>query len=91
MPRLEEWSLFRDDSNPFLAPELRSVRLQGKVYGHEMFDDGDGVSTSTVQKLDLKNNIAETKNTVYELGEPSEGYIKWLNENGKELEDYILI
>lgn len=30
-----------------------------------------------------------TRNTKYILGEPDKEYIKWLEEQGKTLEDYI--
>lgn len=89
MPKLEEWSLSQDNSNPYQAPELRAVRLHGKVYGHERFEDGDPVTTSRVHNLDMKNRIAKTNNTTYELGEPSVEYVEWLESNGKNLEDYI--
>jgi hypothetical protein len=89
MPKLEDWSIVRDDSNPFLAPELRGLRLQGRVYGRDDFEDGSVVTTSSVQSLDLKNNIAKTRNTEYILGKPSKDYVRWLNDNGKKLEDYI--
>jgi hypothetical protein len=89
MSKLENWSLIMDDSNPYQAPELRKIRLQGEVFDREDFNDGDFIHTSSVQELDLVNNIARTRNTVYELGKPTEQYLKWLNDNGKSLEDYI--
>jgi hypothetical protein len=90
MLRLEKWSVITDDSNPFLAPELRKMRLQGEVYDRSDFEDGTFVHTSSIQRLDIKNNLAETRNTEYQLGEPSEDYLKWLESNGKRLEDYVV-
>lgn len=91
MSRLENWSIGVDDSNPFLAPELRSRRLYGDIYNDEngRFPDGAEISTSTIQKLNLKESYAMTRNTKYTLGEPDRSYIEWLEKNGKSLEDYI--
>ena len=60
MPRLENWSIGVDDSNPFLAPELRSRRLYGDIYDDEnkRFEDGKTVSTSSIQELNLKENLS---------------------------------
>lgn len=91
MPRLENWSIVSDNSNPFLAPELRNLRLQGQIYDDEKgrFPDGAEVSTSTIQELNLKENYAMTRNTKYILGEPDQDYIRYLASQGKKLEDYI--
>lgn len=91
MPRLEEWSIGVDDSNPFLAPELRSIRLFGEIYDDEKgrFPDGSSISTSSIQELNIKENYAMTRNTKYILGKPNDSYIKWLESQGKTLECYI--
>lgn len=90
MPILKNWSIIRDNNNPYLAPELRKVRLQGCIYNDEKkrFDDGTPVSTSSLQKLDIENKVAQTRNTTYQLGEPLEEFMNWLNKNGYRLEDY---
>jgi hypothetical protein len=64
MPRLENWSLVRDDRNGFKAPELRPVVLKGNVYNHKDFEDGELISTSTVKKIEIRNRVARTMNTV---------------------------
>ncbi len=88
LPKLENWSIVRDESNPFLAPELRNVVLQGEVYGHKNFEDGVNVSTSSLEEINVESRIAQTRNTTYELGEPSIIFLNWLEENGHRLEDY---
>lgn len=44
------------------------------VFGHldndNRWRDGTKVRTSTVVKLDTENGVLETRNTVYQLGEP---------------------
>jgi hypothetical protein len=90
MPRLEEWSIVAKPCNPFQAPELWSNVLHGKVYDNERFEDESEISTSNIHELNLKENYAQTRNTRYELGKPSEEYLNWLDSNGKTLEDYII-
>ncbi len=56
--KLESWSVF-------------GGKLVGVVYGHPFFEDGTGVTTSTV--LSPPDNIKEggeivTKHTIYQLG-----------------------
>lgn len=58
MIRLKNWSIF-SEGNEYLAPELRSFRLQGKVYGHPKFNDGDPVHTSKIVKITDKGTHKE--------------------------------
>lgn len=88
MSKLENWSIVQDSSNPFLAPELRTVRLQGEVYDREGFENGTSVVTSSIQTLNITKGYAVTRNTIYELGEPKKDFVEWLNTNGHKLEDY---
>lgn len=90
MTILKNWSIVMDNNNPFLAPELRTTRLHGNIYDDEKkrFNDGVPVSTSRLRKLDIKNKVAQTRNTTYQLGEPSEEFVNWLDENGYTLEQY---
>jgi hypothetical protein len=80
MPRLENWSIIEDSSNPYLAPECRKKRLQGNIYGDARFEDGTSVTTSSLQSIDIDKKIAQTKNTVYQLGQMSLDYQKFLGE-----------
>lgn len=67
--RLKNWSVFSED-NEYLAPELRSYRLQGNVYGHPKFNDGDPVSTNRIVKIADKGTYKEVvtqSGSVYEL------------------------
>jgi hypothetical protein len=45
---LKHWSLVFP---PYQAPEL-GVKLHGHVYGHPHFDDGESVTTSTVENAE---------------------------------------
>lgn len=44
--------------------------IVGEVTNHPVFADGECITTSRLIELDLKRNIAETKNTIYILGKP---------------------
>lgn len=83
MPRLENWSVGSSEFNPYQAPECQSKVLRGQIYDDEKnrWDDGTTIRTSRLVELDIKNKYAQTLNTKYILGEPSEDYLKCLQEN----------
>lgn len=76
MARLENWSVVTKD--PYTPPEF--ARIEGEVYGHPRFNDGELVALSRVQEVN--GNIVKTRNTTYILGEPHPDYVKWCLENG---------
>ncbi len=89
-PRLENWSL--QTADPYQAPEVAQVVLVGEVHNHpvERHYNGKRIQTSIVSSLDLKAGIAETCNTIYELGEPDEHWVAWLRKNGYDrIEDFV--
>lgn len=88
MAKLENWSIGVSRSNPFTPPEMKAKFLMGNVYGHDDFEDGTQIGTSTIKSLDIKNRIAKTKNTTYNLGKPSQAYLEYLKSIGRALEDY---
>ncbi len=78
---IDNWSLVYHDEDDFLVlPEDKRVaRLYGLVMGHPCHADGTNVTTSRI--LRLKKRWAETRNTIYRLGEPSDLYMRWLRVN----------
>ncbi len=86
MPRLENWSVVVNNK-PFTAPELLNKRLNGEIHDDEKnrFENGTKITTSPIIKFDLKNKTAQTHNTQYVLGIPSEDYLKWMKDNNIEL------
>lgn len=67
--RLKNWSVFSEGSD-FQAPELWTKRLQGYVYGHARFKDGDHINTSSIVGIVDKGTHKEAKTqsgSVYEL------------------------
>jgi hypothetical protein len=65
--KLENWSVVCKNYDPYLAPELYQSALYGNVFGHPRFDDGDGVTTSSL--VGKQGEIIITKSgSEYELG-----------------------
>ena len=91
MPRIEEWSIGSNYINPYQAPEALKKYLYGRIYDDELgrFKDGTNIGTSSIQELNLEEGYAMTRNTRDELGNPSDEYLKWLEVQGKSLEEYI--
>ena len=85
MPRLEDWSVIFCSVDLYQAPGCLFRFLVGKIYGDSRFEDGMTVTTSTLQILDVKARIAKTRNTEYQLGEPSDGYKQYCKDNNIEL------
>ena len=82
--RLENWSIVAaNELTVYEAPELQRYKLQGDVYGHPGFEDGEFITTSTIMSEDVKKyGTVETRNTSYELGTPSDHYLIWCKKNG---------
>lgn len=85
---LDQWSVRASGNNgPYTAPEAMQFILVGMVSGHPQVADGP-LQSSIVVKLDGKGRRAETLNTVYTLGEPEPGFVKFLAAKGKKVDDY---
>ena len=85
---LEEWSIVAGENDPYLAPELWTTALRGKVFGHPSLEDGTVVKTSTLKMFVPEENLAKTVNTTYHLGKMEEGFGEWLVEKGYTIEQY---
>lgn len=72
MPRLESWSV-TGGNNPYTAPELRTLHLQGMVYGHPMFDEGHPVLTTPIVSV-VDDRVVTKSGSIYELGEVDAAY-----------------
>ena len=82
MPRLENWSV-GNLWDGYQASKINKNQLRGQIYDDEKerWEDGTSIRTSSLVELDINNKVAKTLNTKYILGEPSEDYLKWLEEN----------
>lgn len=68
--RLKNWSVTSDVDKYFAAPEIRHYYLQGYVYNHPRFNDGDPVITSRIIEINDKGDYKEIitrSGSVYEL------------------------
>ena len=81
-PIVKDWAFIDGFNNPFIAPELITLRLCGKVYGSEKFPDGTNVVSSSIQRMFEERGviIVETRNSKYIIRE---------NEVSKEYEEKI--
>ena len=68
--RLKNWSVTSDVEVRFAAPEMMHYHLQGNVYDHPRFNDGDPVITSRIIEINDKGDYKEAitrSGSVYEL------------------------
>lgn len=79
MITIENWSCV-GQKDPYLPPEALCISLQGNVYGHPSFMDGDEVVTTPV--ISAKGlNVRVASGRVYILGKVSDEYREWLEQN----------
>jgi hypothetical protein len=72
--RLENW-LVIGKGETYTPPEMKTMCLAGKVFGHPDFEDGEKVITSRVMHAEGKKVL--TYNTAYILGKVSKEYHDW--------------
>jgi hypothetical protein len=78
MTKINNWSLILISDNPYQAPELRSSAIVGTVV---VDNKTKYIRTSSVVQS-LGTIIKTRSGTLYELGEASEEYKKYLVDNG---------
>lgn len=84
--RLQDWAVVGDD-DPWIPPELRRIRVSGKVYDHDAFHAGEEITTSPV--VHVEGRVIRTRGGVesdppycYVLdGPPSADYAAWCGAN----------
>lgn len=77
---LKNWRVVQSPSTPYDAPECIGRRLQGEVYDHPAFEDGDLITSTELTSM--QEGVAVTCNTRYELKYPSQDYAFWCIRNG---------
>ena len=87
MARLEQWSVINGDSDPYLPPEMLTSHLRGNIYDDERFEDGMPITTSPLVSFP-EPNVAQTRNTRYDLGEPEAKFVQFLKEKGQDLNQF---
>jgi len=78
-PLLENWRVVCTGA-AYMAPEARSLKLGGNVYGHPGFIDGNPITTSSI--IEVSGRRVRTRSRVYLLGTPSPDYVAWCKKNG---------
>lgn len=91
MPELKNWSITRRDDNPYLAPECRPYVIQGRVYGHSRFADGDRITTSQPVKfnMDTKRFITRSGSRYVLVGAPHPKWVAFLFANGYTVQQFF--
>lgn len=64
-PKLENW---RIEFWRFSPCGESLFKLAGNIYNDSRFSDGTKVITSSIEFINMKENVAKTRNTVYDLG-----------------------
>lgn len=75
---LENWSVVAEE-NPYIPPECQTVYLQGNVYNHPKFQNGERITTSRITKVE--GRLIHTRNSIYKLGHESDVYRQWCKDN----------
>lgn len=77
-PVIENWMIVERRLGPHVAPSQAGLcsQLVGLVYGHPSpyILEGELVTTSLIQSVDLAGRKVVTMNHDYHLGEPDAGY-----------------
>jgi len=82
IPQIRDFALIKRQ-DPYVAPERQANVVGGKIYNHPRVDDGKGIQTSQVQKVE--GRIVHTRNSVYRLyGRPKKEFLDWLKTVGIE-------
>ena len=80
--KLEDWAVVPSLKNGKYEELRPGNLLVGRAFGHHRIKSGSFIFTSPIVGVDLENNIAETQNTSYQLGEASHEYKMWSKEEG---------
>jgi hypothetical protein len=75
--RLELWAVVGSTNRSAYEKLQPGGLLLGKAYGHQRIQTGMFIFTSPIVRVDFERNIAETKNTCYQLGDASADYRAW--------------
>jgi len=82
--KMKNWSIVGAQLTPYQAPEMQTKQLRGEVFGHERFDDGEYVTTSTI--LERRGHEVVTQNTTYWLDakDVCPDYLAWCVNHGHD-------
>ncbi len=78
---IENWAVVQKAVSLNYEELQPGKHLIGKVVGHAFFSSTDLVYTSPILSVDVHKGRVETRNTVYQLGRPSDAYMSWESEH----------
>lgn len=84
--RIDDWSTCYVSEDPFRAPELNGLCLQGTIAYHPRTKRGGGIRTSAIVAVDGRT-VRTRSGSLYYLGRPSHNYVEWLRKEGKPLDE----
>jgi hypothetical protein len=74
---IEGWAVVENVSSQSFEQLKPGNRLVGYVTGHERLANVKLVYTSAIVSVDRTQGTVETRNTMYQLGEPNSEYNSW--------------
>ena len=77
MIRMENWSIVQLGVDPYQPPEVQPQGLNGNVFGHPRFPDGEQVTTTAIVSgatCDGRITVRTRSGSEYELGDVSADY-----------------
>lgn len=81
--RIENWAVVNDVISPSYRDLEPGRRLTGTVFAHADLPNGI-IYTSAIVRFDRARGVVETQNRLYVLGEVSEEYRQWREQQGMD-------
>jgi hypothetical protein len=81
--RIENWAVVNDVISPSYRDLKPGWRLTGTVFAHADLPNGI-IYTSSIVNVDLGGGVVETQNRLYVLGQVSEEYRQWREQQGMD-------
>ncbi len=85
MVTIENWAVVENVFPVAYQELLPGKRLTGYVFGHANLPNATFIYTSRIIRVDRNENLVETSNTVYKLGEMSREYESWNSRRKSEV------
>jgi hypothetical protein len=74
---LENWAVVEREASLRYEDLQPGKHLMGKVEGHRAHSNAEIIYTTPILSVDVNKGRVETRNTVYQLGEPSHASRSW--------------
>jgi hypothetical protein len=75
--KLEDWAVVPGLSSGSYQALRPGNLLVGRAFGHQRIEKGKFIFTSPIVRVDTRQRVVETRNTLYSLGEASHEYKTW--------------